>query len=85
MKDKYEMFGDIYELECNMRGYVESGFILYREKISDVWHYDTVRIEYYGDDDRFVFEDDFYEGQECYYIKSMTDTEIRKYMESTLI
>ena len=85
MKDIYEIFANIYRQECAIRGYVDSGIILFREEImrSEPF-YSTVRIIYDGTKDDFEFENDFYEGQECVYVRSMTDTEIRKMMEGIL-
>lgn len=83
MKDVYAEFGGIFRQECHIRGYMDSGIILYSEK----WPgdrdpvYSIVRIEYDRTEDSFVFEYDFYEGQECQYIRSLTDTEIQKVME----
>lgn len=85
MKDVYEVFAGIFRQECNIRGYADSGIILFKEKgIRSEPCYSTVRIIYDGTTDDFEFENDFYYGQECTYVKSMTDTEIRKMMGGIL-
>ena len=86
MKDIYEIFANIYRQECASRGYVDSGIILFREEIiGSEPFYSTVRIIYDGTKDDFEFENDFYEGQACLYVRSMTDTEIRKMMGGILM
>ena len=54
MKDIYEIFANIYRQECAIRGYVDSGIILFREEImrSEPF-YSTVRIIYDGTKDDF--------------------------------
>lgn len=85
MKDVYEVFANIFRQECNIRGYVDSGIILFKEiRTKSEPFYSTVRIIYDGTTDDFEFENDFYEGQECVYVKSMTDREIRKMMGGIL-
>ena len=83
MKDAYKEFASIFRQECNIRGYMDSGIIFYSERwVGDQKpSYSIVRISYDGTTDSFEFEYDFFEGQDCQYIRSMTDTEILKMME----
>ena len=80
-KDAYDLFAVEYEKDLKRKDelLLESGFILFCEKFyGEEWEYNTVRIDIENSD--FVFEYDFFEGQEVEYLYSITDTEIKYYM-----
>ena len=79
-KDAYDLFAEEYEKDLKKGGSaLDSGMILFCERYpGEEWEYNTVRIDI--EDSDFVFEDDFFEGQEVEYLYSITDTEIKYYM-----
>ena len=79
-KDVYTLFAEKYENDLKKAGSAfESGFILFCERFyGEKWEFNIERICVENSD--LIFENDFFEGQECEYISSITDIEIKQYM-----
>ena len=76
MKDLYEEFGELYDEHCSSLGCISSGVVLMRDYSVQPPRFQVERIELDWETGDHIWENDWYEGQDCDYIASFTDNEI---------